>query len=98
MTRRTLPHIIAAGLLTALLALPGPAMAQPLPHRAPVVELWSWLAGFWSRGVESLEGEMGMRTKGGARVDAGGGAGGTATSDGGDTHQGDNGLGIDPNG
>ena len=97
MTRRTLPHVIAAGLLTALLLLPGPAMAQPLPHRASVVELWSWLAGFWSRGVESLEGEMGMRTKGGPGIDPNGAAP-APTPPSGDTPQGDQGHGIDPNG
>ena len=104
MTRRKLSHVIAAGILAALLALPGPALAAAPHHRGPVVDLWSWLAGLWSRGVASLslgsgngvgqKAGLGIDPNGGTPTGSGGSADGTASS----TTPGDQGLGIDPNG
>ncbi|MFL6262508.1 MAG: hypothetical protein ACJ76Y_22655 [Thermoanaerobaculia bacterium] len=103
MNRRKLSHVIAAGILAALLALPGPALAaQPTHHRGPV-DFWSWLAGFWSRGVSSLGSGSGLQQKAGLGIDPNGG---TSTGSGGSTGQSvpaggttsDAGPGIDPNG
>jgi hypothetical protein len=105
MNRRKLSHVTAAGLLAALLMLPGPALAQSTHHRASA-DLWSWLAGAWQRGMVSLG--VGGLEKGGMEIDPNGGAPkgqggatGSSTPTGatmGVAHQGDQGLGIDPNG
>ncbi len=105
MNRRKLSHVTAAGLLAALLMLPGPALAQSPHHRVPV-DLWSWLAGAWQRGMVSL-GVGGLGEKAGLGIDPNGGVPsgqGGATGQGAptgspaDTLRGDQGLGIDPNG
>jgi hypothetical protein len=83
MTRRKLSHVIAAGILAALLALPGPALAEVPHHRGPV-DFWSWLAGFWSRGVASLGAGSGVGLKAGPGIDPNGG---TPTGSGGSTEQ-----------
>jgi hypothetical protein len=72
MTRRKLSHVIAAGILAALLMLPGPALAEVPHHRGPV-DFWSWLAGFWGRGVASLESWSGLGLKVGPGIDPNGG-------------------------
>ena len=72
MNRRKLSHVIAAGIVAALLVLPGPVMAQPVHHRSPV-DFWSWLAGFWSRGVSSLGSWSGLGQKAGLGIDPNGG-------------------------
>lgn len=102
MTRRKLSHVIAAGILAALVLLPGPASAAPL-HPRGSVDLWSWLAGFWSRGISSLGSRSGVGQKQGLGIDPNGGtSGGTGSSTGGTTSgatiQGEQGHGIDPNG
>ena len=107
MNRRKLSHVIAAGILAALLVLPGPALAQPTHHRGPV-DFWSWLAGFWGRGVSSLGSGSGLGLKQGLGIDPNGGG---STGSGGSTGQsaptggttsgastGDGSPGIDPNG
>jgi len=83
MTRRKLSHVIAAGILAALLMLPGPALAEVPHHRGPV-DFWSWLAGFWSRGVASLGSWSGPGLKAGLGIDPNGG---TSTGSGGSTGQ-----------
>lgn len=83
MNRRKLSHIIAAGILAALLVLPGPAVAQSAHHRGPV-DFWSWLAGFWSRGVSSLGSRSGLGLKQGIGIDPNGGG---STGSGGSTGQ-----------
>ena len=109
MNRRKLSHVTAAGLLAALLMLPGPALAQS-PHHRVSGDLWSWLAGAWQRGMVSLgvgglgekAGEkqgLGIDPNGGAPTGQGGATGQNApTGSPGDTLRGDQGLGIDPNG
>jgi hypothetical protein len=101
MNRRKLSHVIAAGILAALLALPGPALAQPVHHRGPV-DFWSWLAGFWSRGSASLGSRSGLGLKQGLGIDPnGGGSTGSTAPTGttsGVTTPGDQGNGIDSNG
>jgi hypothetical protein len=92
MNRRKLSHVTAAGLLAALLMLPGPALAQPPHHRASV-DLWSWLAGAWQRGMVSL-GVGGVREKQGLGIDPNGEKAGPGI----DPNGGKAGLGIDPNG
>ncbi|HEY0553543.1 MAG TPA: hypothetical protein VGG20_04710 [Thermoanaerobaculia bacterium] len=105
MNRRKLSHVTAAGLLAALLMLPGPALAQSPHHRASV-DLWSWLAGAWQRGMVSL-GVGGLGEKQGLGIDPNGGKAGLGIdpngsgSTGGTTMSsspGDQGHGIDPNG
>src|SRR4051794_8047885 len=83
MNRRKLSHVIAAGILAALLALPGPALAQPNHHRGPV-DFWSWLAGIWSQGISSLGTGSGMGQKAGLGIDPNGG---TSAGSGGSTGQ-----------
>lgn len=83
MNRRKLSHVIAAGILAALLALPGPALAQSAHHRGPV-DFWSWLAGIWSRGVASLGSGSGVGQKAGLGIDPNGG---TQPGSGGSTGQ-----------
>src|SRR3954452_1599880 len=83
MNRRKLSHVIAAGILAALLVLPGPAMAQSTHNRGPV-DFWSWLAGFWSRGMSSLGAGSGLGMKQGLGIDPNGGA---PTGSGGSTGQ-----------
>lgn len=104
MNRRKLSHVVAAGILAALLMLPGPVMAQPTHHRVPV-DLWSWLAGLWGREVSGLGAGGVQGQKAGLGIDPNGGtptgpskATGPSTPPSGDTLQGDQGLGIDPNG
>jgi hypothetical protein len=101
MNRRKLSYVIAAGILAALLVLPGPVMAQPVHHRGPV-DFWSWLAGFWSRGVSNLGSWSGLGQKAGAGIGPNGdGSTGSSAPTGttsGATTPGDQGLGIDPNG
>ena len=102
MNRRKLSHVTAAGLLAALLMLPGPALAQSPHHRASV-DLWSWLAGAWQRGMVSL-GVGGLGEKAGLGIDPNGGVptgqGGSAPTGGStmSTSPGGQGHGIDPNG
>ena len=72
MNRRKLSHVIAAGILAALLVLPGPALARSTHHRGPV-DFWSWLAGFWSQGVSSLGSGSGLGQKAGLGIDPNGG-------------------------
>ncbi len=84
MNRRKLSHVIAAGILAALLVLPGPAAAQSTHHRGPV-DFWSWLAGFWGSGVFSVGSSGGSVRKAGLGIDPNGG--GTSGS-GGSTGQG----------
>lgn len=72
MNRRTLSHVIAAGILAALLVLPGPALAEVSHHRGPV-DFWSWLAGFWSQGVSSLGSWSRLEQKAGPGIDPNGG-------------------------
>lgn len=83
MTRRKLSHAIAAGILAALLVLPGPALAQSTHHRSST-DLWSWLAGLWSRGVSSLGSRSGLGLKVGPGIDPNGGG---STGSGGSTGQ-----------
>ena len=108
MNRRKLSHVIAAGLLAGLLGFPGAALAQPV-HRGVTADLWSWLAGFWSRGVTGLRVPSGMEQKAGPGIDPNGGnppSSGGATVQGtptgsptsGSTSHRDAGPGIDPNG
>lgn len=52
MHQRKLSHVIAGGLLAALLALPAPAQAAG--RNLGTVELWDWLAGMWERGIAGL--------------------------------------------
>jgi len=70
MNRRKLSHVTAAGLLAALLMLPGPALAQS-PHHRVSGDLWSWLAGAWQRGMVSL-GVGGLGEKAGPGIDPNG--------------------------
>ena len=83
MTRRKLSHVIAAGILAALLVLPGPALAAAPHHRGPV-DFWSWLAGLWSRGVSSVGAGSGLGLKAGLGIDPNGGG---STGSGGSTGQ-----------
>jgi hypothetical protein len=83
MNRRKLSHVIAAGILVALLVLPGPALAEVPHHRGPA-DFWSWLAGFWSRGVASLGSSSGPGLKAGPGIDPNGGI---PTGSGGSTGQ-----------
>jgi hypothetical protein len=71
MNRRKLSHVTAAGILAALLMLPGQAMAQSPHHRASG-DLWSWLAAAWHHGMASL-GAGGMGEKQGLGIDPNGG-------------------------
>ena len=102
MNRRRLSHVIAAGLLAGLLGLPGSALAQPV-HRGVPADLWSWFAGFWSRGMvrQSVHVPRALEEKAGLGIDPNGGkpagSGGT-TSTTGLAGSGDPGHGIDPNG
>jgi hypothetical protein len=79
MNRRKLSHVIVAGILAALLVLPGPALAQSTHHRGPV-DFWSWLAGLWSRGVSTLGSGSGLGQKAGLGIDPNGGGGSTGSS------------------
>jgi len=101
MNRRKLSHVIVAGILAALLVLPGPALAQATHHRGPV-DFWSWLAGLWSRGVSTLGSGSGIGLKQCLGIDPNcGGSTGSSTPTGttsGATTPGDQGHGIDPNG
>lgn len=106
MNRRKLSHVIAAGILAALLVLPGPAAAQSTHHRGPV-DFWSWLAGFWSWGSLSGGSSAGSVRKAGLGIDpngaptGSGGSTGQSTPTGGTTSGatvGDVDPGIDPNG
>src|SRR4051794_38717454 len=73
MNRRKLSHVIAAGMLAALLAMPGPVMATTNRDHGPV-DLWSWLAGLWSRGTASLGLSSGLEEKAGPGIDPNGGS------------------------
>src|SRR5947199_1221976 len=100
MTRRKLSHVIAAGILATLLALPGPALAAAPHHRGPAVDFWSWLAGLWSQGVASLGSGSGVGQKAGLGIDPNGGtptgSGGSADGAASSTTPGGQGHGIDP--
>ena len=53
MNRQKLSRRIAAGILAALLVLPGAAWAQPTDTRGPA-SLLEWLAHLWQSGVSIL--------------------------------------------
>lgn len=53
MNRQKLSQRIAAGILAALLVLPGAAWAQPTDTRGPA-GLLEWLARLWQEGVSVL--------------------------------------------
>jgi hypothetical protein len=85
MNRRKLSHVIAAGILAALLVLPGPALAQSTHHRSPV-DFWSWLAGWisnlgsWSGSVQKVG--PGVDPNGGGSTGSGGSTGQSALTGG----------------
>ena len=105
MNRRKLSHVIAAGILAALLALPGPALAQGT-HSRGAAGILEWLAGLWERTMAAQGAWVGPLQKAGPGIDPNGGkpagTGGTTGSTGGTVTgsgvQGDQGLGIDPHG
>jgi len=71
MTRRKLSHVIAAGILAALLALPGPALAEvPRAHTASV---WQLLAKLWRHEVDALLHRDRLLRKEGYGIDPNGG-------------------------
>ena len=105
MTQRKLSHIIAAGLLAAVLALPAQAHAATTRTRGPV-SVWEWIARVWQRGISAVVPESGTGRKEGPGFDpngsrtpsqgeAGGIDGGTSTTP---ATSNDTGGGIDPNG
>jgi len=95
MNRRKLSHVIAAGILAALLALPGPAGAQSIHHRGSgSVDFWSWLAGFWSWGGSGGGGRSGSVRKVGPGIDPNGGGNGSGGSTGQSAPTGDSGAWI----
>lgn len=62
MNRRKLSHVIAAGILAALLVLPGPALAEA--HRAYDVSVWQSLAKLWQRELAVLSPDRIFRKEG----------------------------------
>lgn len=107
MNRRKLPHVVAVGVLAALLALPGPALAQG-GHSRVSAGVLEWLAGLWGRAMAIQDASLrptqkegyGIDPNGGRSAAAGGSTGQSATGSGTATgsviH--DEGYGIDPNG
>lgn len=83
MNRRKLPHVIAVGILAALLALPGPAGASSLQARN-VGSMWQWLVSLWSHEFSALSSRNGGLEKEGPGIDPNGGkpagSGGTNSS------------------
>lgn len=76
MNQRKLSHVMAAGILAALLVLPAAAWAAPAHEHSPAAGAWSWLNGLWGRGVSFLlnwaeeaaqdwSPDAGLNTKGG---------------------------------
>jgi hypothetical protein len=70
MNRRKLSHIIAAGILAALLALPGPAGAGT--PRAQDLNIWQSLAKLWQNELAALQWD-GLHRKEGYGIDPNGG-------------------------
>jgi len=70
MTRRKLSHVIAAGILAALLALPGPALAAAPQVRS--VSIWHSLAKLWHREFATLLHWDGLLRKEGYGIDPNG--------------------------
>ena len=71
MTQRKLSRIIAAGLLTATLALPAQAHAAATRTRGPV-NVWEWIARVWERGISAVVPESGAGPKQGPGFDPNG--------------------------
>jgi hypothetical protein len=102
MSQRTVQRITAAGALTLLLVLAGPARAEA---REPGRGVWRWLTAFWEDGASILRtgtGETDRRstTKQGLGIDPDGQtnpgpSGSTGQSCGAACEQG---FGLDPNG
>jgi hypothetical protein len=104
MNRRKLSHVIAAGLLAGLVAMPGPAGARTTPTRS-AVDFWSWVLRVWDQGNSQPASRCEVAEKEGHGIDPNGG-----TPTGGATgqsypaygttlgSQSNQGLGLDPNG
>ncbi|HEV2856170.1 MAG TPA: hypothetical protein VHC97_25500 [Thermoanaerobaculia bacterium] len=71
MTQRKLSRVIAAGLLTATLALPAQAHAAATRTRGPV-NVWEWIARLWQRGISAVVPESGVGRKEGPGFDPNG--------------------------
>jgi hypothetical protein len=93
MRQRKLSHVIVAGILLALLALPAPAQAAT--QTRGTVELWDWLSGVWERGIAALVWHRGVEKQGHGIDPNGEPAGAGIDPDGSTTPQG---AGIDPDG
>lgn len=93
MHKRKLHHVIAGGLLAALLALPAPAQAAG--RTLGTVELWDWFEGLWGRGIAVLW-AGGATQKLGHGIDPNGEKAGHGIDPNGEPEPA--GAGIDPNG
>lgn len=71
MNRRKLSHVIAAGILAVLLALPGPAGAEA--PRAHTQSIWQSLAKHWQLELAALLQRAGVPRKEGYGIDPNGG-------------------------
>jgi hypothetical protein len=100
MTQRKLSRVIAAGLLTAVLALPAQAHAATNRTRGPV-SAWEWIARVWQRGISAVVPESGAGRKAGPGFDPNGSRTPSPVDDGTSTTpatSSDAGTGFDPNG
>lgn len=97
MNRRKLSHIIAAGFLAAVLALPAPARATSGGTRGPAGS-WEWLAGLLQRGISALWQKEGYGIDPNGKPSTGTGAGGAPGTATGGTGPGDGAVVLDPNG
>lgn len=104
MKNRKLSQLVVAGLLAAVLGVPGIARAEG-GREAGSIGAWEWLVSLWEEGVSALW--AGSQTDQGLGVDPNGGEGAGSEGDagpgvdpngGGAGSQTDQGHGIDPNG
>lgn len=101
MNQRTIRRAITAGVLAAVLALPGPVHAAN-PGHGGSANLWDWLSSLWERGISALwplsAASGSSETGSGANPDGGSAQGTDGVDPSGGTTQGDAGAGVDPNG
>lgn len=90
MNQRTIRRAITAGVLAAVLALPGPVHAAG-PGNSGSANLWDWLSSLWERGIFVLW------PLSAASGSAGPGGSGPGADPNGGTAQGEQGPEADPN-
>jgi hypothetical protein len=88
MNNRKLSHVVAAGLLAAVLGVPGIARAEGA-REAGSIGAWEWLVSLWEEGVSALWSGSEKPPQPEPGIGSGEGGAGSET---------DAGPGVDPNG